>query len=91
MSGRPNTKMWQTMVNKLGGENEAREYYRNLGSKGGKASGTGGFYESRELAIRAGALGGAKSRRGFKLISETDTERTYKNNLDGSIETVKII
>jgi general stress protein YciG len=40
------------------------EFYRVIGKKGGKNSTTGGFYKNRELARRAGALGGAKSKRG---------------------------
>lgn len=39
------------------------DFYRRIGSKGGKAHNRGGFTD-KELARRAGALGGRKSRRG---------------------------
>ena len=40
------------------------DYFKKLGSLGGKKGTTGGFYSNRELARIAGAIGGAKSRRG---------------------------
>lgn len=64
MAGRPNTKMFKTMVAKHGSEEKAREWFRTIGASGGKASGTGGFFANRELARIAGAKGGMKSRRG---------------------------
>jgi uncharacterized protein len=39
------------------------DFYRNIGAKGGKLGRTGGFYANRELARKAGAVGGRKSRR----------------------------
>lgn len=38
-------------------------FYRKIGAMGGKKGTTGGFAASRELASRAGRLGGIKSRR----------------------------
>ena len=40
------------------------DFYRQIGAKGGKNGKTGGFYADRELARRAGSIGGSKSRRG---------------------------
>lgn len=40
------------------------DYYKKIGSVGGKKGTTGGFYANRELAKVAGAKGGAISRRG---------------------------
>lgn len=40
------------------------DYYARTGALGGKASGTGGFFANRELARRAGRLGGLVSKRG---------------------------
>lgn len=40
------------------------DFYQKIGTKGGKNGRTGGFYANRELARRAGAIGGKKSRRG---------------------------
>ncbi|MBR5795288.1 MAG: hypothetical protein IKY26_04035 [Erysipelotrichaceae bacterium] len=56
---------------KLGGKkaaltNIARngfDFYKKIGSKGGKNGHTGGFYANRELAREAGRKGGLKSRR----------------------------
>jgi general stress protein YciG len=39
------------------------DFYKRIGSIGGRNSRTGGFYANRELARRAGAKGGATSRR----------------------------
>ncbi len=41
-----------------------KDFYRVIGSKGGKLGTTGGFYANRELAREAGKKGGTKSRRG---------------------------
>lgn len=38
-------------------------FYREIGSKGGQASRTGGFFGRRDLASIAGTLGGSISRR----------------------------
>lgn len=49
--------------------NKARHgdnFYAVIGRIGGKNGHTGGFYANRELARRAGAIGGLKSRRGPK-------------------------
>jgi hypothetical protein len=40
-----------------------RDFYAKIGSKGGKASTTGGFYANRELASIAGAKGGKRGHR----------------------------
>lgn len=39
-------------------------FYKRIGSKGGKAGTTGGFYGRREYASEMGKIGGAISRRG---------------------------
>lgn len=41
-----------------------KDFYAKIGSMGGKASRTGGFYANRDLAREAGAIGGRNSRRG---------------------------
>lgn len=41
-----------------------KEFYSLIGSKGGRNGHTGGFYANPELARRAGAIGGKKSKRG---------------------------
>lgn len=40
------------------------DFYAKIGAKGGKKGRTGGFAANRELARIAGAIGGARSRRG---------------------------
>lgn len=40
------------------------DYYARIGAIGGKRGTTGGFYANRELASRAGQIGGRNSRRG---------------------------
>lgn len=39
------------------------DFYAKIGAKGGKLSNTGGFYANRDLARKAGAVGGRISRR----------------------------
>ena len=46
-------------------ERYGADHYAKIGAKGGKNGHTGGF-KDRELAIRAGRIGGLKSRRGPK-------------------------
>lgn len=41
-----------------------REFYAEIGRKGGRNGHTGGFYSNPELARIAGAIGGRKSKRG---------------------------
>lgn len=40
------------------------DFYKRIGSKGGKKSTTGGFFANRELAVIAGRKGGKISKRG---------------------------
>lgn len=41
-----------------------KDFYANIGRKGGQLGRTGGFFANRELAKIAGAKGGKISRRG---------------------------
>lgn len=45
-------------------ERYGKDFYARIGRIGGKAGHTGGFAADPELARRAGAIGGAKSKRG---------------------------
>ena len=40
------------------------DFYARIGQSGGKVGRTGGFYANRDLARKAGAMGGRISRRG---------------------------
>lgn len=40
------------------------DFYKRIGQKGGRNGHTGGFYANRELARRAGEIGGKISKRG---------------------------
>jgi general stress protein YciG len=48
------------ITNKL---KHGEDFYGKIGAKGGKLGHTGGFYANRELARRAGTIGGQISRR----------------------------
>ena len=61
-------------------ERYGSDFYARIGSIGGKHGHTGGFAEDADRAQRAGCIGGKKSRRGFKLVGETETELVYINN-----------
>jgi hypothetical protein len=41
-----------------------KDFYARIGKMGGQAGHTGGFYANRDLARKAGAMGGRVSRRG---------------------------
>jgi general stress protein YciG len=51
-----------------------KSFYARIGAIGGSKSGTGGFYADRELARRAGKLGGTISRRGKAKAPIVDIE-----------------
>lgn len=51
-------------------EKHGKDYYKNIGSKGGKKSRTGGFFANRELAKKAGRKGGKISKRGKAIKNE---------------------
>lgn len=43
------------------------DFYARIGAKGGRNSTTGGFYANRELARKAGRIGGKISKRTKKV------------------------
>ena len=49
-------------------ERYGEDFYKTIGSTGGKKGTTGGFWADRELAKRAGKLGGTISRRPRKNV-----------------------
>ena len=68
-----NEERWRIMAGtKIGGmkaaatniEKYGRDFYREIGRKGGQNGHTGGFAANRELARIAGRKGGSISRRG---------------------------
>lgn len=61
--------------------NKARygeDFYKKIGAEGGKKSTTGGFYADRELASRAGRVGGKVSRRGSKKLTPSEVNIVRK-------------
>lgn len=44
-------------------ERHGADFYARIGAKGGKKTGLKGFAVNRDLARRAGAIGGSRSRR----------------------------
>lgn len=72
MAGTKDGGIRAAMTNK---EKHGDDFYREIGRIGGTKGRTGGFGQpgvGRERAMVYGAIGGAVSRRGYKL---TDTER----------------
>jgi uncharacterized protein len=45
-----------------------KNFYAVIGSRGGKAGHTGGFFANRDLASIAGSRGGKRSKRGHRFI-----------------------
>ena len=50
-------------------ERHGKDFYKEMGRKGGKAGNTGGFAANPKLASRAGKIGGKKSKRGKAKIA----------------------
>lgn len=59
-------------------ERHGSDFYANIGKKGGRLGRTGGFAANPELAKRAGALGGHKSKRG-KALSKKEKDAIAKH------------
>lgn len=60
MAGTKNGGLAAAKTNKT---RHGKDFYARIGAKGGANSNTGGFAANRELARKAGAIGGRKSRR----------------------------
>lgn len=56
-----------------------KEFYAIIGALGGKKSRTGGFYANRELASRAGKIGGQRSKRKKRLIGFSEGIPQYQD------------
>lgn len=63
MAGTPNGGKKAAATNKA---KYGSDFYARIGKSGGQVGHTGGFYANRELARKAGAMGGRISRRGKK-------------------------
>ena len=59
------SKIRQTIEERYG-----KDYWRKIGSKGGKAVGMKGFALNPELARKAGAKGGKKNGEGKKRVNK---------------------
>ena len=57
------TKKGGILAAKTNKERYGEGFYARIGAIGGKRGTTGGFWANRELASRAGRIGGLKSRR----------------------------
>lgn len=64
------------------------DFYKINGAKGGRNGHTGGFAANPALAVVAGSRGGKNSRRGWKLVDQTDMSLIFKNNKSGEIDVV---
>lgn len=53
-------------------EKHGADFYARIGAMGGKVGRTGGFYANRDLARKAGRLGGLKSRRKKTVVNTDD-------------------
>ncbi len=73
MNKGPNPQIGETMRKKYGAD-----YYRLMGSRGGKASSGGGFAADPIRASRAGRLGGLVGRRGEHKLSPEEVEKIKK-------------
>ena len=74
----PGTKIGGLKAAKTNKEKYGDDFYKQIGMRGGMNGNTGGFYANPELARRAGAKGGAISRRG----EATKTKEMIRTNID---------
>lgn len=68
---------------KAAATNKARHgsnFYATIGKRGGENGTTGGFAANRELARKAGAIGGKVSRRRKKVVSDDQAQASDQNN-----------
>lgn len=66
-------------------ERYGKDWYAKIGARGGRRGHTGGFYANRELAKRAGSIGGRRSKRGpSKKDAEAYAE--WKEEREESVE-----
>ena len=63
-----------------------KDFYKINGAKGGRNGHTGGFASNPALAQIAGKRGGENSRRGWKLIQETEGSLIFQNNKTGEFD-----
>lgn len=75
------TKLGGLKAAKTNKKKHGKNFYREIGRKGGRASTTGGFYANPELAKRAGAKGGAATRglRPQTKVKIKELRRLFKN------------
>lgn len=66
----PGTKVGGLKAAATNLEKYGKDFYRNIGRRGGQNDHTGGFFANRELAKIAGAKGGKISRRGPAIKPE---------------------
>lgn len=69
------------------------DFYKKIGQKGGTNGKTGGFAHNRELARRAGRIGGLKSKRSevankYEMNGEILTAKEWAKKLNVHIATV---
>lgn len=55
-------------------KNHGEDFYKRIGAIGGRNGHTGGFFADRELASRAGRIGGMRSRRRPRTLSAGGSE-----------------
>lgn len=55
--------------------NGDKDFWRKTGAMGGKKGKTGGFFANRELARRAGRIGGSRSKPGYRFLGFNDQGR----------------
>lgn len=60
------------------------DFYKRIGSAGGKAKVPKGFAKSGKNRI-SGSVGGKRSKRGYKFIKEDDTATYYTRRSDNMI------
>lgn len=69
------------MIGETNKDRHGQDVYKRIGSVGGHNGTTGGFYANRELARRAGKIGGRVSRRGSRKGEQASVEAKHGNQI----------
>lgn len=74
-------KYRQTMTTKFGSDEARKNYYREIGARGGHNGHTGGFANNPDKAREAGRKGGAISSRAAEKPSLELRRKKYEENI----------
>lgn len=76
-------------ASKTNKEKYGADFYKKIGSMGGKKGTTGGTFGNPAWASKIGQIGGTRSKRGYKLLKVTKEGLHYLDNVTGAVVVFK--